>query len=164
MLYNCEIGTLRIKISGGSINEVIFLDEAIPSSEPGSLGYGKIDRLVLEECTRQLDEYFSGNRDHFTLPLKQPGTDFQQRVWAELLHIPFGRTLTYRELSKRLGDVKAIRAVGSANGKNQLAILVPCHRVIGSDGSLTGYAGGLARKKWLLDHENKVANGVALLF
>lgn len=164
MVYNCDIGNLSIKITEGCINEVTFLNEDIPSADADSLSYGDNDHLVMEECTRQLNEYFSGKRNHFNLPLKQQGTVFQQRVWAELLQIPFGRTLTYRELSRRLGDVKAIRAVGSANSKNQLAILVPCHRVIGADGSLTGYAGGLERKKWLLDHENQVASAMARLF
>lgn len=97
---------------------------------------------------------FEGNRNDFKLNPK--GTAFQQKVWQELLNIPYGKTMSYQELSIKLGDVKATRAVANANGKNPLWIVVPCHRVIGSDGSLTGYAGGLWRKKWLLDHENPV--------
>lgn len=108
----------------------------------------------LEQAVIQLQEYFEGKRTHFNLKLNPKGTEFQQRVWQELLNIPFGKTLSYLELSKKLGDVKAIRAVAAANGKNPLWIVVPCHRVIGTDGSLTGYAGGLGRKKWLLEHEN----------
>jgi methylated-DNA-[protein]-cysteine S-methyltransferase len=108
----------------------------------------------LEDCVYQLQEYFNGSRQNFNLKLNPQGTPFQNRVWAELLNIPFGKTITYLELSKRLGDVKAIRAAASANGKNPLWIIVPCHRVIGSDGSLTGYAGGLGRKQWLLNHES----------
>lgn len=111
---------------------------------------------VLEDAAYQLQEYFDGIRENFELQLNPQGTDFQQKVWKELLNIPYGKTLSYLELSKRLGDVKAIRAVAAANGKNPLWIIVPCHRVIGSDGSLTGYAGGLHRKKWLLAHENPV--------
>ena len=109
---------------------------------------------ALKEATLQLQEYFEGKRKEFSFKLNPKGTDFQQRVWQELLKIPFGKTTSYLELSKQLGDVKAIRAVAAANGKNPLWIVVPCHRVIGSDGSLTGYAGGLWRKKWLLEHEN----------
>lgn len=109
---------------------------------------------VLQEAVSQLQDYFEGNRTEFTFKLNPKGTEFQQKVWQELLNIPFGKTMSYLDLSKKLGDVKAIRAVASANGKNPLWIVVPCHRVIGSDGSLTGYAGGLWRKKWLLEHEN----------
>tara|TARA_R110002094_G_scaffold92705_2_gene94389 strand:- start:303 stop:773 length:471 start_codon:yes stop_codon:yes gene_type:complete len=109
---------------------------------------------VLQEAVTQLNEYFDGERTDFTLKLNPKGTEFQQKVWGALLDIPYGKTRTYLEQSKILGDVKAIRAVASANGKNPLWIVVPCHRVIGSDGSLTGYAGGLWRKKWLLEHEN----------
>lgn len=108
----------------------------------------------LEDCVHQLTEYFEGSRTTFNLKLNPHGTDFQKRVWGKLLDIPFGSTLSYLELSKQLGNVKAIRAVAGANGKNPLGIIVPCHRVIGSDGALTGYAGGLYRKQWLLEHEN----------
>lgn len=109
---------------------------------------------VLEDAVYQLNEYFEGKRTDFDLLLNPIGTDFQQRVWKGLLEIPYGKTVSYLQLSKNLGDVKAIRAVAAANGKNPLWIVVPCHRVIGSDGSLTGYAGGLSRKKWLLEHES----------
>jgi methylated-DNA-[protein]-cysteine S-methyltransferase len=108
----------------------------------------------LQDCIYQLKEYFNGEREHFSLKLNPKGSEFQNRVWAELQIIPFGKTVSYLELSKQLGDVKAIRAVANANGKNPLWIIVPCHRVIGSDGSLTGYAGGLHRKQWLLEHES----------
>ncbi len=111
---------------------------------------------VLEDAVYQLNEYFEGKRNSFDLALNPTGTDFQQRVWKLLLEIPYGKTVSYLALSKKLGDVKAIRAVAGANGKNPLWIVVPCHRVIGSDGSLTGYAGGLSRKKWLLEHESPV--------
>lgn len=109
---------------------------------------------VLQEAVSQLNDYFEGKRTYFDFKLNPKGTEFQQKVWKALLEIPYGKTRTYLEQSKVLGDVKAIRAVASANGKNPLWIVVPCHRVIGTDGSLTGYAGGLWRKKWLLEHEN----------
>jgi len=109
---------------------------------------------ILNDAVSQLNDYFEGKRNDFTFKLNPKGTDFQQKVWKGLLEIPFGKTMSYMDLSKKLGDVKAIRAVASANGKNPLWIVVPCHRVIGTDGSLTGYAGGLWRKKWLLEHEN----------
>ena len=109
---------------------------------------------VLEDAVRQLEEYFNGERTDFSLKLNPQGTDFQKRVWKALLTIPYGKTTSYLQLSKDLRDVKAIRAVANANGKNPLWIIVPCHRVIGSDGSLTGYAGGLHRKQWLLEHES----------
>lgn len=110
--------------------------------------------VVLTEAVTQLNDYFNGKRNDFSFTLNPTGTDFQQKVWRELLNIPFGKTVSYMDITKKLGDVKAIRAVASANGKNPLWIVVPCHRVIGTDGSLTGYAGGLWRKKWLLEHEN----------
>lgn len=108
----------------------------------------------LEECVMQLQEYFKGERKQFHFKINAEGTDFQKRVWQELQNIPYGKTTSYLKLSQQLGDVKAIRAVANANGKNPLWIIVPCHRVIGSDGSLTGYAGGLQRKQWLLEHES----------
>lgn len=109
---------------------------------------------VLQEAVSQLNDYFEGKRNDFDFKLNPSGTEFQQKVWKALVEIPFGKTMSYLDLSKKLGDVKAIRAVASANGKNPLWIAIPCHRVIGTDGSLTGYAGGLWRKKWLLEHEN----------
>jgi len=108
---------------------------------------------ILQQSIRQLDEYFSGDRVVFELPLRFEGSDFQKRVWQELTHIAYGDTISYLELARRLGDEKCIRAAGSANGKNKHSIIVPCHRVIGSGGKLVGYAGGLWRKEWLLKHE-----------
>jgi len=110
--------------------------------------------VELEDCVMQLNEYFEGTRKNFNLKLNATGTDFQKRVWDQLEHIPYGKTTSYLELSKQLGDVKAIRAVANANGKNPLWIIIPCHRVIGSNGALTGYAGGIHRKQWLLNHES----------
>ncbi|WP_420571387.1 methylated-DNA--[protein]-cysteine S-methyltransferase [Kordia sp.] len=144
------LGITRIISDGEGILEISVLDTetAIENSE--------IIPSVLKKCIVQLEEYFEGKRTEFDIPLTPKGTTFQQKVWSELNKIPFGKTYSYLELSKKLGDVKAIRAVAAANGKNPLWIVTPCHRVIGSDGSLTGYAGGLWRKKWLLEHESPV--------
>ena len=112
---------------------------------------------VLDQAEREINEYFARQRRIFTLPLAHRGTDFQRRVWDELLRIPAGETRSYAEIAKRIGEPKAVRAVARANGDNYRGIIIPCHRVIGSDGSLTGYGGGLARKQWLLDHERAMA-------
>ncbi|GAB4091837.1 methylated-DNA--[protein]-cysteine S-methyltransferase [Flaviaesturariibacter terrae] len=150
------VGYLHIHSDGGKVSVIHFSDE--PLEGP----YDETPELA--ECVAQLEAYFAGTRRDFDFPMQQPGTEFQQRVWQQLRTIPFGRTLSYSELSRQLGDLKAIRAVGTANGRNALAIVVPCHRVIGSDRSLTGYAGGLHRKQWLLEHEAKWASGVQTLF
>ncbi|RXR21042.1 methylated-DNA--[protein]-cysteine S-methyltransferase [Flavobacterium amnicola] len=142
---NSPLGITKIEGDENGIAVISVLSEGEPSK--------KIPQ-ALQEAVSQLQDYFEGKRTEFTFKLNPKGTEFQQKVWQELLTIPFGKTTSYLDLSKKLGDVKAIRAVASANGKNPLWIVVPCHRVIGSDGSLTGYAGGLWRKKWLLDHEN----------
>ena len=113
---------------------------------------------VVEHCRLQLEEFFAGKRKEFDLPLMPEGTEFQRRVWAQLQHIPFGETISYLTLAKQLGDPKATRAVGLANGKNPVSIIIPCHRVIGANGRLIGYAGGLWRKKWLLNHENSLVS------
>lgn len=119
---------------------------------------------VLRDCKQQLLEYFEGKRQQFELRLSQAGTDFQRRVWDQLVAIPYGATTSYMQLSKQLGDVKAIRAVGTANGRNNIAIIVPCHRVIGSNGTLVGYAGGLDKKKWLLEFEARQSGQQQLMF
>lgn len=119
------------------------------------------EHAYIEQLEEQINEYFGGSRQSFDLPLVLTGTEFQQRVWEALHTIPYGSTRSYMQQSKVLRDEKAIRAVARANGENCLAIIIPCHRVVGSDGSLTGYAGGLKAKKWLLEHEAKYA-GVAI--
>lgn len=145
-ILKTPLGYAKIQGDENGINRISILDtpenptEEIPEN--------------LQNCALQLQEYFDGKRRIFDLPLAPQGTDFQKKVWQALLEIPFGKTTSYLELSRKLGDVKAIRAVASANGKNPLWIVIPCHRVIGSDGSLTGYAGGLWRKKWLLELES----------
>lgn len=145
-IINTPLGLTEIQGDENGISKIYIRDEnvEITSKIPSKL----------KEAVLQLQEYFEGKRTHFTFLLHLSGTEFQKKVWQELLNIPFGKTCSYLELSKKLGDVKAIRAVAAANGKNPLWIVIPCHRVIGSDGSLTGYAGGLWRKKWLLEHEN----------
>ena len=112
------------------------------------------DHPILHKARAQLTEYFDGRRQRFDLPLAFEGTDFQKSVWAALTEIPFGETRSYFELARHIERPRAVRAVGSANGRNPISIIVPCHRVVGSGGALTGYAGGVARKKWLLDHED----------
>lgn len=143
--FKTPLGITKIMGDEKGISVISVSDEGESSNEIPT---------VLQEAVSQLNDYFEGKRTHFDFKLNPKGTDFQQKVWQALLDIPFGKTLSYMDLSKKLGDVKAIRAVASANGKNPLWIVVPCHRVIGTDGSLTGYAGGLWRKKWLLEHEN----------
>ncbi len=163
--YRSPVGILEIRADENAITAIHFVnvqkrvavDESMIRLEaPGS--------VVIMNCISQLEDYFIGKRKTFDIPLKQSGTDFQQSVWQKLLSIPYGNTISYLELSKRIGNTKAIRAVGTANGSNNIAIIVPCHRVIGSNGDLIGYAGDLWRKKWLLEHEGKFANGVQTLF
>ncbi|WP_282071292.1 methylated-DNA--[protein]-cysteine S-methyltransferase [Polaribacter atrinae] len=151
--YKTPLGTAKIVGDENGIQSVSVLDEDFSTAlEVTNSDIPK----CLQDCVTQLNDYFEGKRDHFDLKLNPQGTEFQKKVWQELLNIPFNKTRTYLEQSKALGDVKAIRAVASANGKNPIWIIIPCHRVIGSDGSLTGYAGGIWRKKWLLAHENPV--------
>ncbi|MDO9038558.1 MAG: methylated-DNA--[protein]-cysteine S-methyltransferase [Lutibacter sp.] len=144
--YKTPIGTAKIVGDENGISAVTVIDDDLETSI-------EIPK-ILQDCVKQLDEYFNGSRTAFNLKLNPQGTDFQKKVWNELLNVPFGKTRTYLEQTKQLGDVKAIRAVASANGKNPIWIVIPCHRIIGSNGSLTGYAGGIWRKKWLLEHEN----------
>ncbi|GAA4085305.1 methylated-DNA--[protein]-cysteine S-methyltransferase [Mucilaginibacter panaciglaebae] len=149
MYYKTPVGTAMIVEDDGFISRIHILDEHHEVSEPSS--------SLLLGAARQFDEYFAGTRRTFDLPIKQPGSDFQQQVWQELRKIEYGKTITYNEQSLRMNSPLAIRAIAAANGKNNLWVVVPCHRVIGSNGSLTGYAGGLWRKKWLLEHEAKIA-------
>ena len=144
------IGWLQLIEENKVLSVIHFIDE-VPAETPKNISD------FLKDCIQQIEGYFDGSKTDFSFMQNaiQQGTIFQQKVWNELLKIPYGKTISYRELAIRLGDEKCIRAAASANGQNNLAIAVPCHRVIGTDGSLTGYAGGLWRKKWLLDHEAK---------
>jgi methylated-DNA-[protein]-cysteine S-methyltransferase len=144
-------GDALTRVSLGAPAEAVRPEWERVSSGPG----------VLAEACGQLAEYFAGARTAFDLPLAPTGTAFQQRVWAALADVPYGATATYLDVARALGDVKATRAVGAANGRNPLGVVVPCHRVVGADGSLTGYAGGLDRKRWLLRHEAAVRGRAA---
>lgn len=146
------IGLVKVTGNANYVRSISFHDEQVPVEHPET----EDDISFLSNVKQQLDDYFAGNLREFTFPFLQEGTHFQQAVWKELLNIPFGKTISYLELARRLGDPKKIRAAGSANGKNNLAIVVPCHRVIGSNGELVGYAGGLWRKEWLLNHEGSI--------
>lgn len=147
------VGDLVIESEDDKITRIGFLKES-----------RETERITpaTEQCIRELDEYFFKGRKFFTFNLGLRGTEFQSRVWKELLNIPYGHTISYEELAIRLGDIKSIRAVGLANGQNPVAIVVPCHRVIGKNGSLTGYGGGLDNKQWLLEHEGAVLKQLSL--
>lgn len=140
------IGNLKISASEDSIVSIEFTTEEVTAVSPSS--------LLLREAQKQLEEYFHKERQEFSLPLSPYGTTFQQKVWKQLQQIPYGETRSYRDIAIELGNLKQIRAAATANGKNPIPIVIPCHRVIGSNGSLTGYSGGLEKKKWLLELEN----------
>lgn len=143
--WNSPIGTIEIVGNDDGIVSINFVEQHGQDGDPADSD--------LRACIGQLDEYFRGTRQEFSLRLAADGTEFERKVWEELERIPFGETRSYLDIARTLGDTGAVRAVGRANGRNPLAIVVPCHRVIGHDGSLTGYAGGMERKRWLLDHE-----------
>jgi methylated-DNA-[protein]-cysteine S-methyltransferase len=145
--YESPAGLLKITSVENGISEVIFTTEKEE---------GENRTPVVDQCIEELDEYFHRGRKFFSVELNLQGTVFQKKVWNELSTIPFGTTVSYEELAIRIGDIKSIRAVGLANGMNPVAIIVPCHRVIGKNGDLTGYAGGLERKEWLLYHEGSL--------
>ena len=140
------VGPVEVRADDMGVLSVYFLDGEIPAG-------GQNTNAVAELCVRELEEYFARKRQTFTVPLHAEGTGFQQKVWEQLSLLPYGKAVSYLDISKALGDPNLTRAVGLANGKNPISIIVPCHRVIGADGSLTGYAGGMHRKKWLLMHE-----------
>ncbi len=147
--FETPIGLLTVSGDSQGVQSVVFSEEKDITSEDTV-------PVTLKDAVVQLQEYFSGQRTVFNLKLNPEGTAFQKKVWQELQSISFGKTCSYQEIANKLGDPKVIRAAASANGKNPIAIIIPCHRVIGSDGSLTGYAGGLHRKKWLLELESPV--------
>jgi methylated-DNA-[protein]-cysteine S-methyltransferase len=151
VLYSSPVGTIEIAASEKGITSLLFREES-PAGD-----YEKASGLI-KECITQLDLYFNRKLRKFTFAIAPSGTEFQLRVWKLLLEIPYGKTISYYGLAKQLGNVKSIRAAGMANGRNPLSIIIPCHRVIGSDGSLVGYAGGLWRKRWLLEHEQNNVN------
>lgn len=144
--YSSPIGTIEIKGTLGGIISLYFVEQNIVSSNIPD---------CLKECIQQLDEYFRGVRKEFTVKLIIEGTEFRKKVWYKLLDIPYGETYSYMDIANAIGNKKAVRAVGGANHNNKISIIIPCHRVIGASGSLTGYGGGLWRKEWLLNHEHK---------
>ena len=142
--YDSPIGLIEIGGTSDGVTSLFFVEERRPDVT---------SNVVCAEGVRQVSEYFEGSRKEFDLPIQLEGTDFQRQVWTELTVIPFGHTVSYGDLARTIGKPSAVRAVGAANGDNPISIIVPCHRVIGSDGGLTGYGGGLERKEWLLKHE-----------
>jgi len=148
--FKTPIGLLTIAVDSMGLRYVLFENS---KHEPPDRTSWKLDRSVTREPREQLLQYFSSERKAFDLKLSLAGTDFQQRTWQMLGNIPYGCTWSYAELARQVGAPKAVRAVGAANGRNPLPIVLPCHRVIGSNGSLTGFGGGLSAKKWLLEHE-----------
>lgn len=145
--YASPLGPLEIEGTAQGILAIRFVERAPETSEDA-----KVPECITE-CMRQLNEYFEGKRREFSLNLILQGTDFQKKVWQELSKIPYGETLSYKDLARKIGQEKAVRGVGAANSHNPIPIVIPCHRVIGSNGRLTGYTGGLWRKRWLLKHE-----------
>lgn len=145
--YDAPIGILEIMGTEKGISGIRFVDKKI-DPDPSI-------PLPLKDCCRQLYEYFVGDRQEFELELLLDGTNFQKKVWQQLMKIPYGKTVSYKDIALAIKNVKAVRAVGGANGKNQISIIIPCHRVIAHDGTMGGYGGGLWRKEWLLDHEKK---------
>lgn len=148
-----EFSSIALEIAGDeeNIHSISFVNSR--EKKDKFVKEGQI--TVIRKCIQELEEFFSGDRKVFTIPYELDGTDFQKRVWKELEKIPYGETISYLELARRLGDEKVIRAAASANGKNKIGIIIPCHRVIGANGSLTGYAGGIENKKLLLELEKR---------
>lgn len=144
--YSSPIGTIQIKGSSKGVSSLDFTEEYI--------GNEKVPDC-LKECINQLDEYFKGIRSEFTVNLQIQGTDFRKKVWEKLINIPYAETRSYLDIAEAIGNKNAVRAIGGANHNNKISIIIPCHRVIGSNGNLIGYGGGLWRKEWLLNHENK---------
>ncbi len=155
-VVDSPVGPLTLVATDGVLSG-LYMDRQ--RHRPDERTFGEPDAAPFADAAAQLEEYFAGRRTEFDLPLAPAGTPFQHSVWAELRRIPFGETVTYRELAERIGRPTAARAVGLANGRNPICIIVPCHRVVGADGSLTGYAGGLDRKRHLLTLERRVAAG-----
>ena len=150
--FKTPIGMLKIAVDEKGLRYILFESN---KHEPLRIVDWKRDRSVTHDAREQLLQYFSGERNEFELEISLEGTEFQQRTWRMLAHIPYGQMWSYAELAKRIDSPKAVRAVGAANGRNPLPILLPCHRVIGSNGSLTGFGGGLPVKQWLLEHERR---------
>lgn len=156
--YQSDIGLIEIISSQEAIKAIHFIDA---DAQARSINQN-IGPKILHLCQTQLDDYFKGSRERFDLTLEPDGTPFQKAIWQQLLDIPFGQTASYLDIARLAGNAKAVRAVGAANGQNPISIIIPCHRVIGSNGKLTGYGGGLWRKAWLLKHEGVLSTQLAL--
>lgn len=153
------VGPLVVVASDSGLRAVLWGDEPLTRVRAAVSGADIVDdpaHPVVAATVRELEEYFSGTRQDFDVPLDPQGTEFQRAAWTALCTIPFGETVSYGEQARRMGDVRKARAVGAANGRNPISIVVPCHRVVGANGSLTGFAGGVDVKAWLLDHERSV--------
>lgn len=148
--YQSPVGVIEIVGTKEAIVSVLFLE-----SKTVENGITEATFQVVKDCCNELDEYFNGIRKEFTVPYINEGTEFRRSVWQALTEIPYAETASYRDIARSIGNEKAVRAVGTANGRNKLSIIIPCHRIIGANGTLTGYAGGLWRKEWLLAHEQK---------
>ncbi|WP_051508703.1 methylated-DNA--[protein]-cysteine S-methyltransferase [Sporosarcina sp. D27] len=148
--YQSPIGVIEIVGTEEAIVSILFTDSDVVRTMLTDSTF-----QVVKDCYNELDEYFNGMRKEFTVPYTNEGTEFRRNVWQALTEIPYAQTASYRDIACSIGNEKAVRAVGTANGKNKLSIIIPCHRIIGSNGTLTGYAGGLWRKEWLLAHEQK---------
>lgn len=155
-IYNSSVGALQIVADKEAVLECSFTENRGTSATPES--------SVIQQCVSELELYFAGRLKAFSVNVRLTGTDFQNRVWTELMKIPFGKTITYSQLALNLGDLKCIRAAGTANGKNKIPVIIPCHRVIGKDGSLVGFAGGLDKKEWLLKHEGVIRSDQMKIF
>jgi len=151
--YTSPVGELLIESEEDKIVTVNFLKDSKRAESP---------TVVIEQCIEELEEYFYKGRKFFTVDLNPKGTEFQRKVWSELLNIPYGQTISYEALAISIGNVKSIRAVGLANGQNPIAVIIPCHRVIGKGGELVGYGGGLENKEWLLYHEGALLKQLTL--
>lgn len=154
--YRCmcqsPLGMIEIEGSIKGIHEICYLEQSKKRNKKNKLGIP----FEIRKCRRQLSEYFRGQRKEFHMKLVFEGTEFQNKVWNELCNVPYGETASYKDIAEKIDNPNGVRAVGGANNKNKLAIVVPCHRVIGKNGKLTGYAGGIWRKEWLLSHEHDI--------
>lgn len=157
--YESPIGILKIAGTETVVTEVCFVDSSsqIQYGEPGISD-------VMHQCTEELIEFFAGKRKTFSVPVHQEGTDFSQQVWSSLTQIQYGKTISFLELAKKVANEHALKAAASSNGKNKINIIIPCHRVIGTNKTLSNYAGGAWRKKWLLQHEFRITHGIQTLF
>lgn len=155
--YHSPLGWIELKSENEVLRSLIFVDEHVKSEDDQH-------NVFFQTCIDQLSAYFNGTLQSFDIPISYSGTPFQIQIWNELKNVAYGETASYEELSKRVNNLKAIRAVANANAQNKFHILVPCHRIIGKNGSLTGYAGGIWRKQWLLDHEAKISGKKLSLF